>query len=374
MLNDVVLLFAGDFLPPDISESIYTDELVSVLNNKDYSNVNLEAPITKSADKIHKTGNYFKIHPSTITQIKNGFFDSVALSNNHIRDYGNQGINETINSCTLNEIDFVGAGINLERARVPLRKNIKGKKISIFNYCQYEFSVATEFNAGANPYNPISAYYDIEYEKKHSDIIIVIYHGGIEYHHYPLVEHIQNFKYLIDIGVDAIITHHSHYYSGVIRYKSRPIFCGLGSFFLRPQIKNPHIGWNKGVIVKLFFRKNGQIDWELIPTVQDFNKVRIANVKEKEIILTDIEKISKVLNNSKELNLYWENEFIKIQHKQTSLLLSNSRRGFLFRKHFPFFKPKMSRFKILSLLNTLRCETHRSRTIAILEGLYKKMN
>lgn len=80
------ILLAGDFIPPETSENIYSDELLRVLEDKDFSIVNLEAPLTRSEDKILKTGNNFKAPLESMQHIVDGKFDAVALSTNHIID------------------------------------------------------------------------------------------------------------------------------------------------------------------------------------------------------------------------------------------------------------------------------------------------
>ncbi len=97
--NTINLLFAGDFIPPESSENIYSANLAKILENKDFSIVNLETPLTESRDKILKTGNNFQRSPDCISHIKDGHFDAVCLSNNHIRDYGTQGVMDTLEVC-----------------------------------------------------------------------------------------------------------------------------------------------------------------------------------------------------------------------------------------------------------------------------------
>jgi hypothetical protein len=374
MCNSTIkIIFAGDFVPVEASQNIFSDDVLMVLKDKDFSIVNLEAPVTTSTNKILKTGSFFKINAESFKQVKDGYFDSVALANNHIRDFGDEGIVDTFKECKKSGVHILGAGHNPYEARKPLRISLKGKNISFLNYTQHEFSAVSYNNAGANPFDSLNAYYDVQNEKTNSDYIFVIYHGGLEYHHYPTIEQVKFFKYLIDIGADAVVTHHSHYYSGVMEYNSRPIFFGLGSFFLRPQVRNPHPDWDKGLIAKIIINNTSGLTWEIIPTIQNFNNVKLAKGSEKREILAKIENISSNIKNYKELNIYWESQFSKMKDKQLALLLSNSRWCFLLKKHFPFLNVKPTRFKILSLINTFRCEAHRSKTIAILEDLYRKM-
>jgi len=186
MSEEIKIIFTGDFIPPNKTDSqIYSDELLKLLKDKDFSITNLETPLTDSNVSITKTGRNFKRSPSSIKFIKEGHFDAVCLSNNHIRDYDDQGVVDTIDTCHKNNIKTVGAGKNLSEAKLPLHLNIKGKQISILNYSEKEFNIADNGKAGANPFDLIDAYNDVKREREKNDYVIVVYHGGLEYHHIP---------------------------------------------------------------------------------------------------------------------------------------------------------------------------------------------
>lgn len=53
--NTINLFFAGDFIPPESVDNIYTAELKAVLKDKDFSIVNLETLLTERGKKRVKT-------------------------------------------------------------------------------------------------------------------------------------------------------------------------------------------------------------------------------------------------------------------------------------------------------------------------------
>ncbi len=133
-----------------------------------------------------------------IRHLKNGYFDAVALANNHIRDFGDEGVRDTIKVCHDNNIKTVGAGIQVIEAGEPLRIQLHGKKISFLNYSEHEFNLASEERAGANPFDTIEVYNQIKQERKTNDHIFVIYHGGFEHSLFPTKRIVQIFKFLIE--------------------------------------------------------------------------------------------------------------------------------------------------------------------------------
>lgn len=260
----IKVLFAGDFIPPSPSGSIFSDLLLNVLGNNDFSVVNLEAPLTQSNNKILKTGNNFKSHPDSVQHIINGKFDAVALSNNHIRDFGGQGVLDTLEICKKSKILTVGAGKHLDAAGEPLMITIKGKRIAFLNFSEKEFNIAGQESPGANPFDLIDAFYQIQDAKAVCDVVFVIYHGGIEYHYLPIPTIIKQFKFLIDAGADGIVSHHTHRYSGVIEYRHKPIFLGLGNFLSSTKTKVTD-DWLIGVMAVVTISSDA-IQHQIIPT------------------------------------------------------------------------------------------------------------
>ena len=71
------------------------------------------------------------------------------LANNHIMDYGDKGLTDTINTLKNNGINYTGAGENLEQATTPVYLNIKGRRIAILNFM--DNSSFTEFQPSNCP-------------------------------------------------------------------------------------------------------------------------------------------------------------------------------------------------------------------------------
>jgi hypothetical protein len=367
----IKLLFAGDFMPPETSDCLYSEELKQVLKDKDFSIVNLEAPLTTGNNPIKKTGNNFKRTPETIRHIKDGYFDAVALSNNHIRDYGDQGVIDTLQICSDNDIQTVGAGQNIAEAAKPLRLNIKGKKFSILNYSEREFNIASDMHAGANPFDLIDAYHQIKTEKEENDFVLVVYHGGLEYMKYPTPQVLKSFKYLVDVGADAVIAHHTHFYSGIIEHQGKPLIFSLGNFYAETSAKNPKPELSIGLLANLQIDEDNIISTSLIPVSQNTSKknINLLNEPRQTEVKNDIQSISVVIINEKELDDIWDLYYQKEQSRLSSILASGSNIEFRLRKRISYLN-RISSYKAAILLNLMRCDAHRFKTIEILEKLY----
>lgn len=94
--------------------------------------INLETTITQIEDFYPKGINY-RMNPKNIevlNLLKNKNYLICNLANNHILDFGPEGLIETIETLKRNKIHFVGAEENIDEAKKPLRI----KNVLIFAY------------------------------------------------------------------------------------------------------------------------------------------------------------------------------------------------------------------------------------------------
>lgn len=358
------LIFSGDFAPllsPDqIADSHFSD-LSRLFESCDLHITNLECPLTLGENEITKTGPHLKAHPDTIVLLKQARVDVVCLANNHIFDYDEQGILDTINVCQQNEIETLGIVSRPDGEAHWLIKEVKGKKIGFLNYCEHEFSVREKNRLGASGYDLIEAYYDIEKIRPLVDWLIVIYHGGNEYYPLPQPSLKKAFHFLADIGADAVIGHHTHVYSGYEIYNNKPLVYSLGNFFF--PYPNEPISWHEGVMCKCSL--TDKINIELIPIIQckDGFEIFLFSDKQKENILNEIEIFKKIIYDDKKLAESWTN-FVKSSGKKLAhrLLFPTYIDKIIIR--IPFMKYFLKEaIRRRSLTNILRCSSLRQLLI-----------
>ena len=83
--------------------------------NADAVVVNLEDPLTTSTNNLKQTVP-LKANPIYTHELKDNNVVVACLANNHIMDYGNTGLTDTINALKTNGINYTGAGENLDQA------------------------------------------------------------------------------------------------------------------------------------------------------------------------------------------------------------------------------------------------------------------
>lgn len=228
----------------------FSSELVDIIKSVDYSLANFESPIAEDGCKpITKCGPNLRCTSDAADAIKYAGFSVVTMANNHILDFGKEGLNKSIECCKKNGINVVGVGNNLEDAKKILYVEKEGKKLAIINCCEHEFSIATDVTYGANPLNPINQYYSIKDAKSNADYVVLIVHGGHEHYQLPSPRMQETYRFFIDAGADTVVNH-QHCYSGYEIYNGKPIFYGLGNFCFDIKGK-PSKTWTEGYMVEL---------------------------------------------------------------------------------------------------------------------------
>lgn len=356
------ILVAGDLLPFGRVANLFDQkryeevlgQVRGIIKSADYSIVNFECPICKGGEApIEKLGPCHKCTDSVIGAIQYAGFCGVTLANNHFRDFGDKGCENTLRLLDANGLDHVGGGMNAAEAAHVLCREIKGEKLAIINCCEHEFSIATEQSAGSNPLNSIEQYYAIKEARSKADYVLVIVHGGHELWQFPSLRMKQTYQFFIDAGADAVVNHHQHCFSGYEIYKDKPIVYGLGNFCFDKQDYFKGL-WEYGYMVEIDTDTNAIA---LIPYEQCKEEPTIKLIDDKTRFNEQINKLNAIIVDSgrlaEETNNYYNRKkkrvAISLEPYDNKLLKSLYSHNIL-----PSFITKK---KKLFLYNMLACES-----------------
>lgn len=275
----------------------------------DFSIVNLETPL---ADKekyspIYKSGPNLISSPENIAFLKALGVDACTLANNHIGDYGEGAVLDTVALLSENGILCCGAGKNTESAYNAVRLEKDGVSVSLISVCENEFGMATEESTGSAGYNPRLLLNKIKEEKAKSSYVIVVFHGGNEFNPLPSPDTQERYRLICDMGADAIIGGHTHCPEGYEIYGGKPIFYSMGNFLFKSTTeREENNSWYYGYMPVLELSES-VVAFEIIP--YKFNtsatKISVFSGENKEKMLEYIEKISKIIEDKKLLDAYF---------------------------------------------------------------------
>lgn len=356
------ILITADLLPTKTNERLFEDgkteelfgeEILSLFQKCDYRIINLEGPITDCENRIAKDGPCLKGSVQSFRGFIPLQIDTASIANNHIMDYGTEGFESTVQVLQKAGICTCGAGRNLKEAGKPHIFMIDNLKIGLLSCAEYEFTIATESNAGAYPFDPMEILDEIEKLKKQTDYVIILYHGGKEYYRYPVPYVQRRCRKMAEKGADLIICQHCHCIGCKEEYKGSTIVYGQGNLLLD---RGSDEFRNSGLIIVC---NPGQKKIEYHPVVRKDNTVRMADGSQRSAILDDFYRRSQEI---------MKENFVKEQYEKFAMGMFDIYRchslgilGKIIRKvhlmalYNLFFRKK----EYLNIVNTLRCEAHR---------------
>ncbi|ASF40573.1 capsular biosynthesis protein [Halobacillus halophilus] len=265
--------FVGDMMfgrnVKEVTERKGTDYLFEKVapyfESADYVTGNFENPVTlegKSYDEIDKS-IHLSADPSAVEALKDANFSNVNLANNHAMDFGPEGLLDTVQTFEDKELDFVGAGKDLEAAQQIDYKKTNGLKIATLGFSDVYVSGfrALEYNPGIAAADPESFLPLVREAKENADMVVVNIHWGAEYDNKPHPRQQEMAKAIVGAGADVIIGHHPHVLSPVEVYDNSVIFYSLGNFIFDQ-------GWSRtrdSALVNYDLMEDGTGRFEILP-------------------------------------------------------------------------------------------------------------
>ncbi len=283
------ILIGADVVPTETTEKMFVDgdlsklfgEVASLIKTADRTIVNLECALTNSGNAIKKFGPNLKANKKCADALKALGVTDVALSNNHVFDFGIEGLHDTIEALENAGLPYFGIGENDEMSRKPYFIEQGGKKIGIVNVCEHEYSYALPDRSGANPYDPYLTMQDIREQRRVCDYVIVIYHGGKEHCRYPSPRLRNLCREMVLCGADVVLTQHSHCIGCYEEYEGGHILYGQGNFhFCKGNMKET---WYTSLLVEIDIKDSLSIAF--IPLVSDDKAIDVAKGKKAAEIL-----------------------------------------------------------------------------------------
>lgn len=197
----------------DTSEGYFFQNVAPVLSADDLTIGNFEGTLTESNDIQQKAFN-FKAPASYAGILKAGSVEAVNVANNHSFDYGQQGFDDTKKNLTAANITNFG----YDRTATY---EVNGIKVGLFGICQLD---------GTDKATTLTQSDIKSLQGEGCQLIIGMFHWGIEGENVPESEQVSLAHAAIDAGCDLVIGGHPHVLQGVEYYKNRYICYSMGNF------------------------------------------------------------------------------------------------------------------------------------------------
>ncbi len=303
--DTVTLLFAGDILMDDHYAVMSTYQnrgndinqafdqgLLEQMRNADIFMINNEFTFTSRGTPTVNKKFTFRANPGNVSMYEEMGVDIVSVANNHIYDYGEISLLDTLDTLEQAEIPYVGAGRNLQEAMTPVYYIANGMKIAFVSATQIERNSvpdtkeATQDSAGVlRCMNPDNLLLVIEEAKKNSDYVILYIHWGTESQ--EAIDWLQEQQAPIyaQAGVDLIIGDHPHCLQKMDSVEGVPVIYSLGNFWFNSRTQN-------SCVVKVALRAGEMESFQFIPCRQSDCRTVLLTGQEKTEVLDYMRTIS----------------------------------------------------------------------------------
>lgn len=353
------IFVCGDIINQFSTQQFVDEKICAKIKCCDYAIGNLEGVVANHPDGV----KIMQQVPCTIKYLKDAGFKLLLLANNHITDYGKEGLQRTLSAIQSEGMEFIGAGFDANDVYAYKTILIGETKFAVINICEAQNGQFVYDNQtfGYAWLGHKSIENLIIEAKKNTDYLLVFVHAGLEHYQLPLRQIRELYKHYCDLGADCVIGSHPHIVQGIEYYGDSLIAYSLGNFFF-PRSENADYlsdRENSSYSLVLDFTKNS-ISYDVVYH-------QIANLKVSESIpnaTTEISSLSVMLdglNYDNLLSIQTKEAFFKTSYNLYKIALNSadielpflSRLKFalkyLFRKHTE--QDRKNKFKLLRHLN-----------------------
>jgi poly-gamma-glutamate synthesis protein (capsule biosynthesis protein) len=202
----------------------------------------LETAVTSAETPWIGKGIHYRVHPQNIGCLSAAHISACALANNHVLDWGYDGLSETLQALDAAGIAHSGAGNDAEEAMQPaiLDADAKGR-VLLFSFGSTTSGIpeewkATDISPGINLLDDLSEATasricdKMRARQKPGDLIIASIHWGGNWGYEIPREQIRFAHRLIEEGVAIVHGHSSHHVKAMEVFQGRLILYGCGDF------------------------------------------------------------------------------------------------------------------------------------------------
>ena len=255
--------------------------------------VNLECALTKHRQPWMRTEKmfHFRADPEAVRVLQAARIDACALANNHILDFEERGLFDTLHGLDAAGIRHAGTGADAAEAAAPAMLEVHG-----VSPCRVALLSCTDNQPdfAAKAEHPGTNYLEVSLQKETlariangiaqaraqgADLVVFSNHWGANFVERPSPEFRSFARRVIELGADIYYGHSAHICQGIEIYQGKPILYDTGNFIddyaVHPLLRN-----DRSCLFKMMFEHGRLNRIELLPVSLDVGYVALARGKE----------------------------------------------------------------------------------------------
>lgn len=303
--DTVTFTFAGDVLLDEnyavmstylangsVLEECIDPQLLEIMRDSDIFMINNEFPYTNRGTPLANKAFTFCADPASVELLHEMGVDIVSLANNHVTDYGEISLLDTLDTLENAGIPYVGAGRDLDEAAKVVFYQKGDMKIGVVSATEVE-RLASPDTKGATEDSPGTfrcfqndALEEVIREaKEQCDFLIVYVHWGTESTDELDWSQPGQAADFTAAGADVIIGAHPHVLQEIAYVNGVPVFYSLGNYWFNSKTQD-------SCLVTLEIGEEGLVSMKFIPCRTENSKTYLATGDEATRILDYMRDLS----------------------------------------------------------------------------------
>ncbi|MGE5319691.1 MAG: CapA family protein [Hyphomicrobiaceae bacterium] len=265
---------------------------------------NLECALTRHAQPWTRSRKmfHFRADPGAARFLQAARIDACALANNHVLDFEERGLHDTLRTLDAAGIRHAGAGVDLAAAAAPALLEVRGAAP-----CRVALLACTDnqpdFAAGAQ--HPGTNYLEVALETATlarvgdsiaqaraagADRVVWASHWGANFIERPSPVFRRFARRVIELGADVYYGHSAHICQGIEIHRGRPILYDTGDF-IDDYAVDPVLRNDRSCLFRLLYEQGRLQRIELLPVTLDVARVALARGEEFAAIAARMEML-----------------------------------------------------------------------------------
>lgn len=272
--------------------------------------VNLECALTTHNRPWSRNWKMFHFHadPNAVRVLQSARIDACSLANNHILDFEERGLLDTLHTLKVAGIRHAGAGVDAREAAAPVLFDVHGaspRRVALLAYTDNEPDFAADARHPGTNYLEISLQEETltrvadgiaRARAQGADLMVFSNHWGANFVERPSPFFRSFARRVIELRADIYYGHSAHICQGIEIYRGKPILYDTGDFIddyaVDPMLRN-----DRSCLFKVMF-EGGQLQRiELIPVTLEVAHVALARSEDFEAISARMEMLCAEFGN-----------------------------------------------------------------------------
>lgn len=277
--------------------------------------INLETAITRRGTPDPEKQIHYRVSPANAAGLTAARVDACTLANNHVLDWGPEGLEDTLATLDQLRVRRCGAGRDLEEAIRPAIVDLGEERgrIAVFSVGSTDAGVPAWWSAGderpgvhvlidLGPESTRQLRRAIEPYRTAGTTVVLSIHWGpnwgftVDAVHRRFAHHV-----IDDAGVDVVHGHSSHHVKAIEVYRGRPILYGCGDLITDYEgiTGNEVYRGDLGLLYFVTLQDDNTLDrLEMVPTRMHKFRITEASPKDARWLATTLARGGELLGTS----------------------------------------------------------------------------